>query len=167
MKLFTFNKFNKYILLPDVSYKLLAPSYRVINTIQHFTVYLKYILSHRKQYTYLPLKSLLMLETIYPKKAQMTSKLIVLKYTRTRVQATIFLKLTGKKAFAYLMYGFLGPIKMSTTMHGLIKETKHFVLPSFLNILKFPLFTPLVNLSFVGVKAVTRSAIMCKFALLD
>jgi hypothetical protein len=167
MKLFTFNKFNKYILLPDVSYKLMAPSYRAINTIHHFTVYLKYILSNRKQYTYLPLKSVLMLETIYPKKAQLTSKLIVLKYTRTRAQCTIFLKLRGRTAFAYLMYGSLKPIKMSTTIHGLINETKHFVLPSFINILKFPLFSPLVNLSFVGVKAVKMSAVIIKFALLD
>jgi hypothetical protein len=151
MTITNFNKFHKYVFLPDLSNKFLVTSVNSLVKPDSFKIYLKYILSSQRQYNYAAIKALLMLETIYPKRCLMRSKLIIIQYTKTRCHSFIYLELTGREAFGLLTYTSSMPTKLTTTVNAFIKEAKHFVFPTFIKVLQFPSWTRHVNISFQAI----------------
>jgi len=138
MKDFTFNKFLKYILAPDLSNKLLCPTFRSVPVSKRSFIYLRYVFSGHRQYDFLAIKTLILLETIYPKRAHMSSKLIVLKYAKTRLHSIAFLKLNTHEAFRVLLHSTIKPINHNTVAHGSLKEASFLVFPSLIKPFRLP-----------------------------
>jgi hypothetical protein len=71
-----FGKFNHYLLLPDLSNKFLITTKYDILSPRSFTIHLKYIVSSINGINFTGFKTLLTLETIYPIKAHLYTKMI-------------------------------------------------------------------------------------------
>lgn len=93
MQALILQKFNKYIYFPDLANKFLYEAYSNVLLSKNFYIYLKYVFSHQKPYNYIAIKGLMMLSSVFPKRCQMTSKLIIVKYTKMRCHSEIYIRL--------------------------------------------------------------------------
>lgn len=141
-------KFNQFILNPDLANKFLHSSIQNIIPANRFTVYLKYIFSVPQSYNYIAIKAFLMVSSIYPKRCQGISRLIILKYTKTRRHSIVFLTISLQDFITFAPLLFKNPININTAINGHIKEAKHFVFPGFIKHLRLPSWERSVNISF-------------------
>lgn len=145
-------KYNNFIVYPDLGHKFLLSSVRNVISPNIFTIYLKYIFSTHKTYTYIALKGLLMLSSIYPRRCQYSSRTIRLRYTKTRIHYLIFLPITLQILISFFHYHLTHPVSITTAMNSFIREAKHFVFPGFIKHLRLPSWEYTVNLSFKHIK---------------
>lgn len=76
----------------------------------------------------------------------MTSRLIILKYTKTRCHSIVYLKLSLNEFASTFLYALMKPISPSIVFHGHVREAKYFVFPGFIKHLKLPSWKRHVNL---------------------
>lgn len=145
-------KFNKFIYYPDLSNKFLHESYNNVLLSKNFYIYLKYVFSQRKPYNYIAIKGLLMLSSVFPKRCLMTSKLIIVKYTKTRCHSEIHMKLLFHEFVQTMQFNSINPIPMNTNIHSHIKQSKYFVFPGFIKHLRLPRWEYNVIISYKQVK---------------
>jgi hypothetical protein len=148
MTLLTFNKFDKYLVRPDLCYKFITSTHISLPQPRNFVVYLRYVISPRFTYYIIALKGLMLMEMLYPKRCYMTSKLIILKYRKTRCHCTIFLSLTGEQAFSFFVYTFRKPSSIISTINSFLKETTTFMFPGYVKILRLRTWERTINVSF-------------------
>jgi hypothetical protein len=141
-------KFDKFIYYPDLANKFLFTSISDIILSRKFNIYLKYIFSQQRNYNYIALKALMMLTSVFPKRCLMSSRLIVLKYTKSRSHSCIYLTLTLDEFIPTINLFMIHPIKPITELNGHIKESKHFIFPGFIKHLRLPRWEHGVNISF-------------------
>lgn len=148
MNLSTFQKFNKFVFYPDLSNKFLPTSYYSIISPKHFNIYLKYIFSSRTIYSTTALKALLMLSSIYPKRCQASSRMILIKFAKNQSVSSVFFKFNLEEIALLLSLKKKKPIKPSIITDGYIKQAPYFVFPGFIKRLRFPFWERYLNMSF-------------------
>jgi hypothetical protein len=104
MRLAAICKFKHFILYPDLANKFLFMSHMVIIPPENFHVHLTYTFSPQRAHNYLALKALMMLSSVCPKKCQTSSRLIIIKYTKTRVHSHIYVPLNLMEARIYYIF---------------------------------------------------------------
>jgi hypothetical protein len=144
----TFQKFNKFVFYPDLSNKFLPISYYSVMAPKHFNVYLKYIFSSRTVYSSTALKALLMLSSIYPRRCQATSRLILIKFAKNQSVSSVFFKFNLNEIAQTLSLAKKKPIKPSIVTQGFIRQSPYFVFPGFIKRLRFPFWERYINMSF-------------------
>jgi hypothetical protein len=111
----------------------------------HF--YLSYVFSTQRQYSYLALKALLMLNSVYPKHCQITSRLIILRFTKSRWHSQVLMPLTLIEASNILSFCFKRPINLESFSKSHVNEAKYFVFPGYVKYLKLRSWKFYANLS--------------------
>jgi len=141
-------KFNNFIYYPDLLNKFLFTSAKGLNKSLNSEIYLKYILSAQGNYSYLPLKALMMLTSIAPVRCLMNTNIIILKFSKNRTLSYIYLKLTLKQFIPIANQIMISPTRTDTVIFGHINEAKHFIFPGFIKHLRLPKWTYFVNISY-------------------
>jgi hypothetical protein len=144
----TSEKYNKFIYYPDLANKFLCSSMNNIQSPNKHYIYLSYIFSQRRNYNYIALKALMMLSSIFPKRCRMSSKLIVLQFSRLRCHSIIFFKLNLQEAAATLNLYIKNPVDISNAFTGYVNQARYFIFPGFIKHLRLPHWDRPLNISF-------------------
>jgi hypothetical protein len=145
---YIFNKFNKFVVYPDLYNKFLLLSINNFPLPKEFMLYLRYIFSNRVTYNYIGLKALVMLMSIYPKRSLLISRIISLRFTRTRCFSSVFVPLTLAEASSFISFTSKKPMAIDTFLNNYIRESTYFVFPGYNKPLRFPSWVRTVNISF-------------------
>lgn len=78
----------------------------------------------------------------------MSSRLIILQFTKTRVHSYIYIKMSLQEFVPTISYYILSPTTLDTTINGLSKEAKHFMFPGLIKHLKLPHWERFVTISY-------------------
>jgi hypothetical protein len=138
MRAAALRKFKQFILYPDLATKFLVASQKNIIAPDCYIVYLMYTFSQRRAYSYLAIKALLMLGSVYPKNCQTSSRIIVLRYTRTRTHSTVYMPLTLFEMASSMSFSFKRPLSIESATKACIGASNFFVFPGFVRQLQFP-----------------------------
>jgi len=134
----TFSKFKKYIVYPDLSNKNLLAVSKHITPLTSYNIYFKYIFTSFSTYGPLAMKALLMLESIYPKRAESSRKLVTLRTGARRAHSSIYLKLNLEEFYSIYIYCPKKPVDLSIALNMYLQEAKYFIFPGFISLLRFP-----------------------------
>jgi len=140
--------FNKYICYPDFAHKFLIQHPYVILSQNNYHVYLRYVFTNFNSFSPVGMKAIMILESIYPQRVMSESRLIILKFTKTRCHSSVFLRLSWKQFCSFFMFFNKRPQKLETLFNSYLKQTKYFVFPGFISLLRFPSWDRLLLLSY-------------------
>jgi hypothetical protein len=116
---------------------------------KNFEVIFKAIFTNQHSYYSIALKALLIMESIYPRRCLISSRVIVLRFTKTRCHSTVWLKLNYNEVIPFLSYYIKRPIKQYSALHSSLKQAKYFIFPGNIRKLSIPSWERYVSLSFI------------------
>jgi len=142
------SKFNRYIWYPDFANKFLIQHPYVIASQNNYHVYLRYVFTNFNSFSPIAMKAIIILESIYPQRVMSESSLIILKFGKARCHSSVFLRLTWDQFCTFFMFFNKRPPKLNTIFTSYLKQTKYFVFPGFISLLRFPSWDRLLLLSY-------------------
>jgi len=140
------SKFNKFIYFPDLANKFLFSNYHSISMKE--SIYLRYIFTNKQAFNGIPIKAILMIESIYPQRAKTKTRLIFLKFAKTRCHSFIYVKFTVKELYGFLPLFTIKPVS-TRVLKSYLSSSKYFIFPGFVSHLQFPSWNRSVQLSTV------------------
>lgn len=113
------------------------------------------------------IKTFFMLESIYPRRAQSKSRLIVLRFTKTRCHSYIFVKINLEELIPFFSFHVKKPLSIEKALHAYQKQAKYFSFPGHISKLWFPTWERNVTLYFGASENRATSFFFHKTAFLD
>jgi len=115
----------------------------------------------------LAIKTFFMLESIYPRRAQSRSRLIVLRFTKTRCHSYIFVKVNLEELIPFFSFYVKKPLSIEKAFHAYQKQSKYFSFPGHISKLWFPTWERYVSLYLGALENRVAPFFLHKTAFLD
>jgi len=132
-------KFFKFIVFPDFMYRFLLSNNYSIPSLNKIHIDFKYSFSTFNSFSPTAIRMLNSLESIYPKRAFSSKKIIRLSFQRKRIHSFLYLRLNGYEAFTILSYLNRKPNKLAYKLNPLT-ERKQIISPTFLSFFRYSVF---------------------------
>jgi hypothetical protein len=147
----SFNKFNQFILNPDMANKFLVTSkVNIPDVSKEKKIYFLYIFRQKTPYSFIAIKALLMISSLHTKSSKTMTKIIVLKLAKKQSHSHVYLEITWYDLIRILPLFYKKPASIHTAMRSYINEQKHFIFPGFIKHLKITSWKHKLNLSYQG-----------------
>ena len=165
---FIFSKFKKYIYFPDFANKFLIYSPENIPSFKKFKVNFEYIFRTRNSLSPIPIQAFMNIESIYPKRCSSTSKIIILRYAKSKCHSVVRLTLNLDEFLSFFPYYSKKRLNIDQSFQIFMKSNKYFFFPGFISRLQFPRWRHNVLLTFGSIpKNSSKIFLIHKSAFID
>ncbi len=147
----SFKKFNNYLIKPDMAYRLLLGSSLEIYPIKNYKIKFLYLYNSKHFYETYPYKAIMMLESIYPRRARTSTSIVSIIYNRKKAHAhcQLILELNGAEFFSFIGY-YINPaqrIPKNKLFSTWLSVHKYYAFPGYIRMFQWPRFNLVLKLS--------------------